>query len=880
VDYDLDMRLLERDEPLAMLHRLHAETAAQGGRLVFVEGEAGVGKTSLLRAFRASVPAGARTLLGSCDPLSTPRPMGPLVDVAEELDPEFARLVRTAAPRDEVLNSLLAALHRGSGDLVLLLDDLHWADEATLDALRFVGRRIDSTRTLVIGTFRDDEVGRQHPLRVVVGDLATSAAVHRLPLEPLSEDAVAELASGTGLDASELHERTGGNAFYVTEVIAGAPARIPRTVRDAVLARAARLSPDARRTLEAAAVIGPTVDPELLAAVLANPAAEECLANGLLQADDGRYQFRHEVAREAVLNATDPTARIDVHARILAALEQGIGEDRSLARLAHHAEGAADRAAMLRYAPEAAARASAASAHREAAAQYARAIRAADGLAPGARAELLVLFAREHGLITRYDRAIPAFEQAREIWAREDHPGREAAVLSEMAMNLVAVGRNAEAEAASRRALDLVDRLPDGPDKAEALHVQAYLRMLDRDNAEAIDLGTRALRMGLDHPEAAVTVMSAWNTVGSSRILLGDIEGGRADLETSLRLAQEHGLDRRVASAYSVLHSALGEMYRFGDAQPYFEAGHRYTSERDLDGSRQYLEAWQAISCMHRGRWSEAGTLAAEVLERQPHGTISRMMALLAAGRLRARRGDPDVWVALDEAIAIAEPTGTLQRIGPIRAARAEAFWLSGDPGQSAAEAGAAFDLALAKRHPWHIGELAWWQAKAGRAVADTARAAEPWRHQLDGRWREASAAWLALECPYEAARALLESSRIEDVEEAHGTFDELGAAPGAAMAARRLRELGARVIPRGRRPSTRANPAGLTARELEVLQLVASGLPNHAIAARLYLSPRTVDHHVSSVLGKLGVTRRVDAADAASRLGVELQIGRPATPI
>lgn len=869
------MRLLERDEPLAMLHRLRAEAAGEGGRLVFVEGEAGVGKTSLLRAFRESMPAGAKVLLGSCDPLSTPRPLGPIVDVADDLDPPFAALLRASAPRDEVLGGLLAALRRGGGDLVLLLDDLHWADEATLDALRFVGRRIDSTRALLVGTFRDDEVGRQHPLRVVVGDLATSPAVRRLPLAPLSERAVAELAAGTDLDVRELHERTGGNPFYVTEVIAGAPARIPATVRDAVLARAARLSAAGRRTLEAAAVIGPTVEPGLLGHVADDPgAAEECLARGLLQSDGRAYAFRHEVARMAILDATDPGRRTELHARVLAGLEAGEGDDRSLARLAHHADGADDRAAILRYAPEAGARASAASAHREAAAQYARAVRVADALDPRERAELLVLYAREYGLITRYDLALPAFEAASDIWAREGEPGREAAVRSEMAMNLVAVGRNAEAEAASKRALALVEPMPDGPDKAEALQVQAYLRMLDRDNAEAIELGTRALDMGRDDPRAAFTVVTAWNTVGSSKILLGDVEGGRADLERSLRMAEEHDLDRRVASAYSVVHSALGEMYRFSDADPYFDAGHRYTTERDLDGNRQYLEAWQAISCMYRGRWSEAGMLAAEVLERQAHGTISRMMALLAAGRLRARRGDPDVWVALDEAIAIAEPTGTLQRIGPIRAARAEAFWLAGDRDRSADEAAAAFDLAVAKHHPWHIGELAWWQAKAGRPVERVAGAAEPWRHQLEGHWRGASAAWLALECPYEAARALLESDVVEDVAEAHATFDRLGARPAEALAVQRLRQLGATSIPRGPRASTRANPAGLTSRELDILALVVRGLPNHEIAARLFLSPRTVEHHVSAVLGKLGIGRRADAAGAAARLGIDLQVG------
>lgn len=872
------MQLLERAAPLATLHRLRVEAAADGGRLVFVEGEAGIGKTSLLLAFRTSLPAGVRTLLGACDPLSTPRPLGPLVDVADDLDPTFAQLVREQASRDAVLGGLLEALRRAGGTLVLLIDDLHWADEATLDALRFVGRRIESTNVLVVGTFRDDEVGRQHPLRVVVGDLATSPAVRRIPLEPLSRASVEELTRGSGLDAAELYAMTGGNPFYVTEVIAGQPARIPATVRDAVLARAARLSPMARRTLEAAAIIGPTIEPGLLAQVV-DPASEECLARGLLQTDGHSYAFRHEVAREAILGVTDPATRASLHARVLAALEAEPEADRVLARLAHHADGAGDRDAVLRYAPLAAQHAAAASAHREAAAQYARAVRSAAGLSPAARADLLEHWATELSLVARVAEANAALSEAVGIWRELGDARREGNALAFLARSLIVEGRNPEAEEAGRLALTVTDALDDGPEKVEARSAQAYLRMLDRDNAEAIDMGRAAIELGRGMPAAAASVAMAWNTVGSARILLGD-DGGRADLETSLELARGLGNDRQVAGAYSNLTSALGEMYRFADAAPYYEAGMRFVTQHDLDATSYYLQAWQALMLVHRGRWSEGGALATAVLARAGTSAISRTMALVALGRLRVRRGDPDAWAALDDALALSAPTRTLQRLGPVHAARAEAAWLEGNASRSGDEARASWALAVAHAHPWHIGELAWWQARAGAPVGiEPSAAAAPWRLQLEGRWREAADAWSALDCPYEAARALLDSDDRAAVEEAHATFDELGARPALALAARRLRELGARSIPRGRRAATRANPAGLTVRELEVLRYLAGGLPNHEIAGRLFLSTRTVDHHVSSLLGKLGVARRSEAPAAAARLGIDLQIGQSASP-
>jgi DNA-binding CsgD family transcriptional regulator len=182
-----------------------------------------------------------------------------------------------------------------------------------------------------------------------------------------------------------------------------------------------------------------------------------------------------------------------------------------------------------------------------------------------------------------------------------------------------------------------------------------------------------------------------------------------------------------------------------------------------------------------------------------------------------------------------------------------------------------ALELARAKRHPWHVGELSWWLVEGSRPPGDTSSASTPWRLQFEGRWRDAAAAWTARECPYESARALLGSDDIADVEEAHDAFDRLGAAPAAALAQHRLRELGARQIPRGRRAATRANPAGLTERELEVLRLVAAGLSNGDIAARLFLSQRTVDHHVSAILAKLGVGSRREVAPAAAGLGIDL---------
>jgi DNA-binding CsgD family transcriptional regulator len=250
------------------------------------------------------------------------------------------------------------------------------------------------------------------------------------------------------------------------------------------------------------------------------------------------------------------------------------------------------------------------------------------------------------------------------------------------------------------------------------------------------------------------------------------------------------------------------------------------------------------------GRWGERPA------------TIARISTLIALGRLRARRGDPGALEPLDEALELARTGGHLQRLGHVHAARAEQAWLAGEPERTAEEARAAFPLALEKRHLWFAGELAYWQRKAGELGDAPECIATPYRLQLDGDAAGASEAWTSRGCPYEAARALAEAGDEESLRVAQGVFEQLGARPAAEGCTRALRALGVR----GPRPATRANPAGLTARELEVLELLGEGLTNAEIAERLVISEKTVGHHVSAILGKLGVRSRYDAAKLATQ--------------
>jgi predicted ATPase len=350
------MQLLERGAALASLAE-YAHEARQGdGRLVLVAGEAGIGKSALIEQLHHDLPD-ARWSWGACDGLSTPRPLGPLLDLADQLSGELEELCQASAAREDLFRALLRQVS-GPGTLsVVVIEDVHWADEATIDLLRFLGRRLRDASALLIATYRDDGLAVDDPLRIALGDLATQRSTRRVGLAPLSAEAVRILAGTSGLDAAELYRLTGGNPFYVTEVVQAGLGAVPSSARDAVLARAARLSGGSRSVLDVAALIGARVELDLLTSVTASalPVLDELLVSGLLAEDGGWLRFRHEIARLAVEQAVAPHRRADVHARILAALRSLGGDDE--ARMAFHAEAAGDRAAVLHHAPRAARRA-------------------------------------------------------------------------------------------------------------------------------------------------------------------------------------------------------------------------------------------------------------------------------------------------------------------------------------------------------------------------------------------------------------------------------------------------------------------------------------------------------------------------------------------
>ena len=856
-EHGLMSGLLERDEPLAAL----CAAVADGGRLVLVGGEAGVGKTALVRELAAelSVPV----YRGSCENLATPTALGPFSDLRRADGGTIDALAREGADARSVSAALLAALSRPA---VVILEDVHWADEATLDVIRVAGRRIDSAAGAVVVTYRDDEIVGTHPLRAVLGELASAPGVSRLTIGRLSEDAVRALCAPYDADADEVYRLTGGNPFFVTEVLAVGLSQPPETVRDAVLARAALMGAGPRRLLDAVALVPGGAELWLIEPVAGEDArhVDACIASGMLVEDGQAVAFRHELARLAVESSVPVGRRRRLHARLLDVLRAPLDSPPDPSRLAHHAELAGNAPAVLEFAVAASRIAASSGAHREAAAQLRRALDHAGALPPAERVPLLERFAMEAQLTGLSGDAAAAWEQAAEIHHAAGNALAEGACLAWLTFPYIRLGRSDDAEVASRAAIDVLEPLGETSALGRAYGTQAYVRMLSRDNAEGVAWGRRAAVLA-ERLGDLETFAYALNTIGTSHVMAGAIEEGVGELVRSLAVARDNGIFREIGPALSMLGTGLGEMYELDRAERYLREHLAFADEHDLWPS--YSLAWLSVVQVYTGRWDEGSTTALRVLA-SADDAISRITALIALGRVRARRGDPGADEALDEALELAEGSGHLQRLGHVHCARAEAAWLRGQPGRAASEARVAYPLALEKRHLWFAGELAYWQWRAGELDTWPEWLAEPYRLELAGEPEEAASAWRAHGCPYEAARALVVSDRAELIVEGLIELDRIGAAPAAKEARRRLRERGA-PVPRGPRKATRENPASLTAREIDVLRLVVAGKRNEEIAHDLVVSRRTVDHHVSAILRKLAVRSRVEAATAAVELGL-----------
>jgi DNA-binding CsgD family transcriptional regulator len=741
-----------------------------------------------------------------------------------------------------------------------VIEDVQWADEATLDLLRFQGRRVRNLPVLLLVTFRDDALGANDSLRLALGELAGQRYTRRIDLPPLTPGGVRRLAEGSSYSPDGLYELTGGNPFFVVEVVSNEGTEIPVSARDAVLARAARLSDTARTTLDLASLDSWRVDPELVARAcgVGIETFDELLALGLLRADGPALRFSHELVRRAIESEVPPHRQAAGHLALLRALIEVDCDDN--ARMAYHAEVAGEPDLVRRYAPVAARCARELGAHREAAAQYERALRFAPR-DPHEVAELYDGYADQLAMVDRWPAAVEARRQAIEIWQELGEVRRAGRGYRQLSTVMWRLCRGREADAARDRAIELLEPLGADAELARALAVRAF-DFLDTDPDAAEAMLMRANAMAEEVGDGSVR-SDLLNNI--SMLRLNRRQDWVPAMQGSLRLALESGAEAQAGRAYANAYTAFAAQYRFAEGERWFRDGVAYCDEHDITTYATCLRGHRAMALTDLGRWDEAVALAEQVLatEASPSNLLTSQQTL---GLIRARRGEDRVFEPLDAGLVAAEGIDETEYISLLRLARAEARWLSGD------DAGARVELAglRARITPADYLEDAqlsvWEQRLLGRA-SSSSPAPGPWATSLAGDHVSAAGHWERLGCGYYSALSLYDSDDEEHLREAISRFEALGADAAARRTRRRMKELGLRAVPVGARTSTRAHPFGLTRREDEVLLLLCDGLTNEEIASRLVLSTRTVDHHVSAVLGKLGVGSRGAAAAQARQM-------------
>lgn len=862
------MELWERSAALEQLDR-HLQDSANSGRVVLVAGEAGMGKTAFVTEFVRRAGGAVRVLWGGCDQLDTPRALGPLHDMARRSGGVLASRMRTDAGQEDVFAAFLEELSgpRQRARPVVVVEDAHWADEGTLDWLVFLGRRMHQLSALLVVTYRDDEVGPEHPLRRALAAVPADT-VRRINLEPLSADCVAERAAGAGHDPEVVYRAAGGNPLLVTEVLkSDGGDDVPGVVQDLVLERLRRLSEPARDLAHLVSVVPTRAGAAFVAGE--EDHAELCLAAGVLVASGDGVGYRHELLRSAVERSLSPLRRQALHRKAYGVLAAEPDVDPEL--LVHHARGAGDDEAVLRHAPVAGARAARQGAHREAAGHYALAVALSDRLDVLERAELLDAFAGECFIAGRHPEALDARKQALPLRLELGQPERAADDLRWISRLSWWTGQVAEARDAALRAIDLLQQLPESPALADAYANQALVHLTTHELDDARMWGERARDVGARHGNLAAELQGA-NTLEAVRLTEG-APGAPERLVEIHQRAHRHGLLDQAARAYANLAMVTGdEVAQFDDAEPLCDQAMEYAAQHDFWPVYDIVLASRAKVRFERGDWTGAIDDAELALARNGRRGAVAILPLVVLGRIAAARGEPGALELLDDAELAAAGVGDVPMVAPVADARAELFAWQGDLARAVEESERALELAGgADGVPFIVGRLAWRRWRAGGPAVDYGAA--PFRDMMAGRWAEAAADWQRRDAVYLRVDALAEGDE-DAAAEALAALDGWGATVAAADVRARLRARGFTRIPRGPRRSTAANAAGLTIRQVEVVALLAEGLTNAEIAERLTLSPKTVDHHVSAVLGKLGVSRRGQVAGVARQMGLLPNMG------
>ena len=868
---------MERDDELEALDSLLSQIDLTGGKVVLIRGEAGVGKSSLVNAFVRSHNAEVHMLAGACDDLMIQQPLSPFWDMARS-EPTLKEPI-DRGDRAGVLQAAFDLLSRSLRPTVMVIEDAHWADEATLDAIAYLGRRIVRTNGLLLVTYRTGEVDYDHPLRKVFGGLEPQS-VARIELQGLSLASVSMMLAESELDSGEVMVATGGNPFLVSEMASSDGSTVPSSLQDSVVARMQKLSPGSRQLLRTMSVI-PEPLPMLDVARLTNAAEselDECERRRFLQLFqigrtdsrlvlDGGFGlwdsthvvgFRHDLIRRVVEATLSENERLEIHRAVLDALP----EETHPCLLIHCAVEANDIDRLLDLAPRSALYAATIGSHRQAVDDFRTLRPHLSKLDRDDLGRLFEVWAQEEFLADNIAEAVSVLKLALAHYAERGDRPAQSRVLARLSHYYENDGERKAAEELAAQAVEVLGDDPDGADLAFALEAKAYLHWMAGEWDEVPGLVERTLEAGGPDIDEHIRVRSLSHVGMTAHI--ANYPSGRPQLEEARQRASKVGDWYEEVRALMNDAWAASEFRDLDIASDYIQRAISSAARHELPNLEKYSMAVYAKVLELKGNWTEAEDLARDLLDA---GAITQMVAHPVLGIIEARKGRDGARATIAQAWSLASVAAEDQRLTPAAAAAAELGWITGTGNVSSSDLKEVMTNSLDKGFSWSPGAIAFWLWKQGELELIPKGVAEPYQLVMESRAVEAAGMFESLGLPYDRALALMhgdDDARVEALE----AFETLGAVAVAAKLRQTLRSEGVSV-PRGRSHLTRDHVAGLTARQAEILELLNDGLTNIEIADRLFLSPRTVENHVAAVLGKLDASTRDEAVLLAREMGI-----------
>jgi ATP/maltotriose-dependent transcriptional regulator MalT len=863
------MELIERDGFLSTLETMFESVTEGEGHCILLSGEAGIGKTSLIKSFHKEKKDSCKIYQGTCDALFTPRPLAPIYDIIWQIQNDTQEKELQNVDRSLLFNQLFNGLEQQKKPVIIIIEDIHWADEATLDFIKFFARRISRIHCLFILSYRDNEILDNHPLRNVLGQLP-SDSLTRLQLQPLSRHAVEKMAEERGYKGEDVFSISGGNPFYVTEILASYSPGVPENIKDAILSVYHKQGQGTKNAWEICSVIPEGLEINRFGKIKSSwdEGMDHCFALQIVIIKKNRVVFKHELYRRTIEGSLSPFKRIALNKTMLDLFLDSFEAEGEIERIVHYAKNANENKLVVKYAPIAARQAACVGAHIEASKLFLTAIEYSDGNDEDQMVELYQSYAYECYLTNQTKDAIIYQGKAQKIWQKKNEVERAGHSLSFLSRLWWFDGNRQEAEKYGKQAIEILASQPASKAKAMAYSNMSQLKMLSDETAECIEWGNKAIEMAKEIKDDEI-LCHAMNNVGTVLWKTNfSNESGKNMLFTSLDTALKNSFHEHAARSYSNIASIYLLYKEYELAKQVLEVGLNYCEERNLDASKNYKLYAKAKMFFETGDWRQASLILENLLLNPSQLGSVKTTALSLQAIIKIRKGEEDALDCLNEAKLLAMKTKEHGRIIPVMIAELEYEWLTGKQRLTEEELKLSIELVQKVDNNVINNEYAFWLKKVRNQDIVLSRLYEPYKRLKEGKVRSSAAFWEALGCPFEKAFALYTGNE-DDMKNALLIFQQIGADAVYEKIKMEMRAVGIKKIPRGLRESTKTNPAQLTNRELDVLHLLQKGSQNKEIAGTLFISPKTADHHISNILFKLDVKSRAMAVAEAVRLGI-----------